>query len=294
MQDSQLTLACGRRLGYAEIGAPEGLPVMYFHGFPGSRLEAAFAGPTATSLGVRLIAADRPGIGMSDVRQGRTILDSANDARALADHLGLDAFSVLGVSGGAPYALACAFKLERRIRSAAIVSGVGPPAAIPGASLASTSGVGLRMVAAAPWLAIPFATVLGALARHASPVLLGMLSARVSHQDRLTLRNPGFRAILSASLRESFRSGNRGAVTELRLLSTPWGFDLSALRAPVHIWHGGKDRVVPISMGRFLEHALHDCRATYMREHGHYSLVHDCVEQILAHMTRRSPTRPSC
>ena len=136
--------------------------------------------------------------------------------------------------------------------------------------------------------------MLGALARHASPVLLGLLGARVSHHDRRVLRNREFRAVLAASMRESFRGGYRGAITELKLLSTAWGFDLSALSAPVHIWHGGKDRVVPISMGRFLERTLRNCQASYAREHGHYSLVHDCAEQILAHLTRRSPTQPSC
>lgn len=281
MRNKRLTLACGRRLAYAEFGSPNGISVMYFHGFPGSRLEAAFAERTAAFLGVRLIAVDRPGIGMSDDCHGRTILGCAQDIRELADNLGLGEFSILGVSGGAPYALACAFKLERRVRSVAIVSGVGPPEALPGASIASTSGIGLRTVAAAPWLALPLASVLGALARHASPVLLGMLSARVSHLDRQTLRDGEFRATLATSMREAFRNGRRGASMELKLLSMSWGFDLRELRVPVRIWHGGKDRVVPESMGRFLQQALPNCQATYLREHGHYSLIHDYTKQIL-------------
>lgn len=284
MRDNRLTLASGRRLAYGELGAPKGKPVMYFHGFPGSRLEAALACRAATSLGARIIAVDRPGIGMSDYCPGRTILGWANDVRELADELALDRFSVLGVSGGAPYALSCAFGLPHRVRSAAVVAGVGPPAAVRGASLVSTSGIGLRLVAAAPWLACLFATVLGALARHASPILLGILSARASHNDRQILREREFRSVLSTSMRESFRNGSRGAITDLQLLSMPWDFDLRALRVPVQIWHGGKDRVVPMSMGLFLEQTLPDCQATYPREHGHYSLVHDYVEQILAHV----------
>ena len=35
-----ITLPDGRQLGYAEYGNPEGKPIFYFHGFPGSRLEA--------------------------------------------------------------------------------------------------------------------------------------------------------------------------------------------------------------------------------------------------------------
>jgi pimeloyl-ACP methyl ester carboxylesterase len=284
MRDHRLTLACRRRLAYRELGVPQGKPVMYFHGFPGSRLEAVFACRAASALGVRVIAVDRPGMGMSDGFSGRTILGWADDVRELADRLALDEFSVLGVSGGAPYALACAFKLPQRVRSAAVVSGVGPPAAVRRASLASTSAIGLRLTAAAPWSAFLIATVLGALACRASPLLLAMLSARVSRHDRRTLRDPEFRTVLSTSMRESFRNGSRGAVTDLILLSMPWNFDLQELRVPVQIWHGGKDRVVPMSMGLFLEQTLPDCQATYAEEHGHYSLIHDYLERILAHV----------
>ena len=284
MNDRRLTLPGGRVLSYAEFGAPKGIPVIYCHGFPGSRLEAAFADRVASSLGARLIAVDRPGIGMSDYCAGRTILEWADDVRPLVDHLELKRFSVLGVSGGAPYALACAFKFPRRVRSAGIVSGIGPPAAVNGASLASTSGLGLRLTAAVPWSVILLSSVLGAVACHASPLLLALLSAKASELDRRILRDGEFRTILAASMREAFRNGPRGAATDLTLLSMPWDFELQELRVPVYIWHGGEDRVVPMSMGLFLEQALPDCRASYEQEHGHYSLIHDYAEQILSHV----------
>ncbi len=284
MKDRRLTLPGGRGLAYAEFGASKGIPVLYCHGFPGSRLEAAFADRVASTLGARLIAVDRPGIGMSDYCTGRTILGWAADVLYLVDHLELEQFSVLGVSGGAPYALACAFKLPQRVRSIAVVSGVGPPAAVSDASLASSSGLGLRLTVAAPWSAFLFSTVLGALACHASPILLAILGAKSSHHDRRTLRDGEFRTVLSTSMREAFRNGPRGAARDLTLLSLPWSFELQELRAPVHIWHGGEDRVVPMSMALFLEQALPDCQATYEQEHGHYSLVHDYAEQILSHV----------
>lgn len=284
MKDRRLTLPEGRGLSYAEFGVSKGIPVIYCHGFPGSRLEAAFADHVASTLGVRLIAVDRPGIGLSDYSAGRTILEWADDVCFLVDHLGLDQFSVLGVSGGAPYALACAFELPERVRSTAVVSGVGPPEAVSDASPASTSGLGLRLAARAPWLAFPFSIVLGTLARHASPLLLAILGTKASQPDRRVLRDGEFRTVLSASMREAFRNGPRGAATDLTLLSLPWNFALRELRTPVHIWHGERDRVVPMSMGLSLEQALPHCQATYEREHGHYSLVHDYVEQILSQM----------
>jgi len=109
--DTVLALADGRRLGYAEFGDPSGAPCLYFHFSPGSRLEpaAVFSGVRQAWLrGVRLVSADRPGFGLSDRQPARTLLDWPGDIAALADHLGIDRFAVLGASGGGAYALACA------------------------------------------------------------------------------------------------------------------------------------------------------------------------------------------
>ncbi len=64
-----LPLGDGRRLGYAYYGRPDGEPVFYFHGHPGSRLEARFAAQAAAGTGLRVIALDRPGYGLSDFQQ---------------------------------------------------------------------------------------------------------------------------------------------------------------------------------------------------------------------------------
>jgi len=281
MRENRLTLTCGRELAYAEFGAPDGLAVMYCHGFPGSRLEAEVAHRVARTLGIRLIAADRPGFGCSDASPARTLLGWAEDLRELADRLELDEFSMLGVSGGAPYALACAFALPRRIRSAAIVSGLAPRGALAGASRTSTSGLGLRITTRLPRSAQVIARVLSILACRASPLLFTIMSATAPRADRRALNDGKFRSSLAASMREAFRNGASGAATDLRLLCASWGFDLRSVNVPIRIWHGARDRVVPISMGRFLEQRLPDCLATYFKEHGHYSLVHDCADQIL-------------
>ena len=60
----QVTLPGGRRLAYAEFGPADEVPVLYFHGAPSGRLEPALIGAAALrDAGLRLIAADRPGVG---------------------------------------------------------------------------------------------------------------------------------------------------------------------------------------------------------------------------------------
>ena len=288
MRDGQLILSDGRRLTYAEIGGTTGHPAIYCHGFPGSRLEATFAEAAAARAGVRLVAIDRPGMGGSDHEPGRTLLDWADDVRAVADHLGIDGFDVIGVSGGAPYALACAATLPGRVRSAAIVSGVGPPEAVRGAPLMTTSGLALRLVGSAPWAASLVSHAARLLARHASSVTFALLTAWAPPPDRRMLRDRAFRDFLRASLREAFQSGARGAALDLQLLSATWPLDMAAIRAPIHLWHGDEDRVVPISMGRFLARVLPGCRATFVPGEGHYSLIGRHAGEILSALRESS------
>ena len=121
--DNFITLPDGRKLAYAEFGKPDGYPVLYFHGSPGSRLDPLLLGDEIFShFGLHVIAPDRPGIGQSDFQTNRGFSDWPNDVVFLADEVGLKQFSVLGTSGGCGYAAVCAAKIPDRLRSVVIVS----------------------------------------------------------------------------------------------------------------------------------------------------------------------------
>jgi pimeloyl-ACP methyl ester carboxylesterase len=128
-QDQQhLQLPDGRLLAYTEAGDPDGHPVLYCHGTPSSSVEWRLwdADDLATQLGLRVIIADRPGVGGSDHQPRRRITDWPADVEALADHLGLPRFSMLGYSGGCPYAVACAVLLPEQVTRVVLVGVVGP------------------------------------------------------------------------------------------------------------------------------------------------------------------------
>ncbi len=91
-----IQLSDGRTLAYLDIGNPEGRPLFYFHGGPGSRLEGLLFDELNQQLGIRMIALDRPGFGLSDFQKDRTYLDWSNDVSELADQLRIDQFAVLG------------------------------------------------------------------------------------------------------------------------------------------------------------------------------------------------------
>ena len=112
--DQTLKLKDGRTLGYIDLGNKDGKPLFHFHGFPGSRLEATILADRAIVKNIRVICIDRPGMGLSDFKENRTLLDWPDDVVELADALEIDKFAVEGISGGGPYAAACAYKIPDR------------------------------------------------------------------------------------------------------------------------------------------------------------------------------------
>ena len=279
--DGILPLPGGRRLGYAGYGDPEGAPLFAFHGTPGSRLMLALADRPARSLGLRLIAPDRPGFGRSDFQTGRTIADWPDDVCALADALGIGRFAVVGISGGGPYAAACAWKIPHRVSSIGIVSGVGP---LVGSGAAADLSRRHRLIfglaARSPRLARHLMEAARLGWRRFPDRLFARLVAWTPPQDRAIITRPDVRACLIEALMDAFRSGGRGVAHELVLFGSPWGFPLADIKVPVRLWHGEADALVPPAMGRRLAASIARCEAAFVQGAGHY-WVFDHIEELL-------------
>ena len=119
-------LSDGRSLSFARFGDPSGKPVFYFHGFPGSRFEAQSNHEAFLNAGIQILALDRPGIGHSTRKNKRKLLDWPDDVVEVAKILNLEKFSILGVSGGGPYALACARAIPGYLDKVTVACGLGP------------------------------------------------------------------------------------------------------------------------------------------------------------------------
>jgi pimeloyl-ACP methyl ester carboxylesterase len=269
-----LRLAGGRRLAYSQYGGPAGRPVLLFHGLPGSRLQIPPDIDQVASLGIRLIAVDRPGIGLSDALPTRSLGDWPGDVLALAHELHLRRFAVLGVSGGAPYAVACAWRLPQRTEAVAIVSGL-PPLDHPHATLE----LGRRhRVLLAVARRVPAALALTAwlgsqLARRGPRVYLNLMGGSLPANDRRILARPAVQAMLAADLAEAFRQGTAGVRREFELATRPWGFAPREIRVPATLWHGEEDSIVPIGVGRRLAAEIPDCRRHYLPGAGHFFII---------------------
>lgn len=276
-----LRLRDGRTLAYDEHGDPNGRPVFYFHGFPSCRLETEVLDDAAKRQRVRLIAFDRPGFGQSSPQPDRQIGDWASDVREAAEQLGIARFEVLGVSGGGPYASACAAKLPDLVGRAGIVSGWAPankPAATRGLPWLTRMTLAVwRRIPALVHMAIWW---LGLNAKVFPSLVLLAMRRRLPTVDQEIVGRPQMRTMERKVLRGVFRQGHKGPAHELVLFSRPWDFRVEDIGVPVLLWHGDVDKTVPISMGRYMESAIPNCTATYYAGEGHFLFV-DRMDEIL-------------
>lgn len=262
-------------VGIAEYGDQDGTPVLYCHGLPGSTVEAVAFDTAAADRGVRIVAVDRPGIGASAWSPRERVVDWAETAAAVADTLGLGRFGVLGVSGGGPYALACAYRYPDRVSTVVLVSSPAPLDSADKRALDADARKRRRvlmLLRRMPFLAGPVAARLAALV-HNPRGMAAMLGQMAAVDQRQVAEDPEVAIEMKANIAEAFASGSRGVATDFRLLTGPWGFPLTDIATPVHLWHGGADRNVPVCDSEHLAVALPNVKLHLVEDGGHLLFV---------------------
>ncbi len=285
-------LGDGRLLGFADYGDPAGPVVLFFHGEVGSRLLGRALHDAARERGLRVVSPDRPGAGFSDFLPGRAIADWPADVAELTGQLGIDRFAIVGVSAGAPYALACAWKLPERLAATVVVSPALPRSMVeqrPETPLLER--ILRRSAAQAPWTIRPVMTLLGQASRRSPEQSVDRMAASAGDADRDVFARPEIRSLLGQSIIETFRSGPGGVAHDLRLLSADWGIPFDAVSAEITIVRGGSDsELTADSVGRLADALPHaELRAVPGAGH-HLALAHP--DQVLdAVATSRSKDR---
>lgn len=268
-----LSLPDGRRLGISERGTADGLPLLFFHGFAGSRLQCPDDGGAA-ALGVRLIAVDRPAVGLSDRKAGRRPIDWADDVRALADALDLNRFAIMAWSAGAPHALACGYALSDRVLAIGLASPMGRWFMGPGATRnVSAESRGLATLARfAPWaLRLVLAPLRRRLLRSPHRAIEDRIR-RLPAKDQAILADPAVRRLLIETAGEGFRQGIWGVYDDTLAVARPWGFEPGAVQTPVWIWQGDADTSVLPALAQELAGKLPHCSFSLLPGEGHFLL----------------------
>jgi pimeloyl-ACP methyl ester carboxylesterase len=274
-----LRLRDGRTLTYSIYGDPSGTPLLHCHGGLVCRLDIASADKAAKTLGIRIIAPDRPGVGRSDRRVGRTLLDWVDDACELLGHHDIDQFATIGWSMGGQYALALAHVLGSRVDTVTVVAGCPP---LDNAStFDALSALDKRLTRMSkknkPAARATFAAMRN-MARHLPNQFVKASARNLGPHDTRVVERPatGYAAMMVEGLRQT-----KGAVDEYLVFVEPWGFELDDITTPVRVWWGDQDRLVSKSLIDALVKPLPACELTVVPDAGHF-VAFDRWRDVLA------------
>lgn len=255
--DVLVPLADGRRMAVDDRGDPNGTPVLYVHGTPDSRLARHPDDAVAAAAGVRLIAADRPGIGGSDPDPAATPASVADDLAAVLDALEVAEAGVLSWSAGSLFSLAFAGAHAARCRRLVLAAPLVPADGYDDPTVVDGADDGRRLFAdahrglhpdevgdeLAPWLVPP--VIDDATARE---LLAGSIAALADI--------PGAGDQLAVAVRASVAHGHVGVAREIAAQAVPLAPLLDRIGADVRIHVGADDTVTPPAMATWIGRRL--------------------------------------
>ena len=275
----------GAVVAFQEYGVPNGVPVLFCHGWPSSCTMARLTDEPARDLGIRIISLDRPGISGSSLQPDRKLSDWPRVVERIVEHLGVREFRILAISGGAPYAYATAVAMPQRVQAIAIVGGAPPMAEL-------VDGEGLLPLYR--WMLALYRTRPRLLRRlfhlvrpvlslrppvRFRPLLLKMLMLRQC--DAESLRDAAAFEAIFESQRRAWRSSAEGVMADAQIYAQPWGFAIEDVRVPVRLWHGKEDRAFSVHLAEQVAKRLPNCKARFVDDAGHYSLPIRHMREIL-------------
>jgi pimeloyl-ACP methyl ester carboxylesterase len=273
-QVAYIQMKDGRRLSYYQYGAKDGIPTFFCHG-TGSHIHVMLFHKAAEKFGYRIIVPDRPGIGLSEFYGNRKILDGAGDIAALADHLGIDKFGVIGISGGGPTLLACAHLLAPRLKFVVDLACAVPLYADPSA-LKELGRIDRIFAKLGTWLPlclfqIPFALLGLQQTMLKSPQAFAkMMQSSMCKADMELFKDKNLQYLFMRDFQELFKQGSKGPSLDAQLIYHPWGFDVHDIKCHVDIRQGSEDRWIPQSFSRYLAGVLPNAKLYMIPGQGHF------------------------
>jgi pimeloyl-ACP methyl ester carboxylesterase len=271
-----ITTPDGRDLEVVSAGPEDGRCFLWHSGTPSAAGIFAPALAEAVKRGLRFVTFSRPGYATSTARPGRTVGDVAGDVTVILDALGFDSFFCAGQSGGGPHALACAALLPERVLATATLAGVAP---WPADGLDWLTGMGpenLEEFGASikgPEALTPFLEADAAHLRDVQPAdVAAALGGLVSDIDKSALIGE-YAEYVTAGFHRAVSNGIAGWRDDDIAFMQPWGFDPSAITTPVAVWHGGEDRMVPVTHGVWLASHIAGAEQHLLPPEGHLSLA---------------------
>jgi pimeloyl-ACP methyl ester carboxylesterase len=230
-----------------------------------------------------LIAVDRPGFGGSDLLPGLTFGGWAADVAELADGLGLERFAMVGLSGGGPWAAACAALIPERLAAVGIASSRAlaeynvreRPQAVDELNEDDREEFELVRELGPDEAAKRLTPGYEEWTRGLLEQPERMLASREQRPDgdKWLSDDQMHVDLLLEAFREFARQGPLGNVWESVALLQPWDFLLADIPIPVHLWHGEQDPRVRLVTQEFAAETIPDARLTVWPDAGHFGIA---------------------
>lgn len=293
-QRLDIKLPEGRTVQVLAAGPADGLPFVFHTGTPAGLVQYQPINDAAAKTGLRCVMYSRPGYGGSDPRPGRRVADAAGDVAAILDHLGAGDFVTAGWSGGGPHALACAALLPERCLAAATIAGVAPYSAagldwLDG--MAEENVVEFRAAASgADGLTVFLDEAAAQLRDVTAAQIAETFGGLVTAPDKAALSG-GFADYFADSTKAAVAKGTAGWRDDDLAFVADWGFALKDITAPVTVWQGDEDAMVPLGHGQWLASHIAGARARLVEGEGHLSLVTGFIDAICADLAEAAQRR---
>lgn len=282
---------CGGALEILRLGQPGGTPLLFFHGWPSSLCQAMPWDQPAREAGFELISVNRPGIGRSTPRPGMRIADWPTVTAQLLEALGLERAGAVGVSGGAPFALACGALAPEHFPQISVICGAPP---LGGDYQPWRADMAKVYQLLGGWVE-KHPKTMERMMRVSAPAL-GLRSPRWVYQLGSRGLCAGDREVVSSrelaewsigSFQGAMRSGGRSVLEEGQRYLGDWGFRLDEVRVPVSVWHGAGDRNFSWTLAQRVAESLPQGKLELREDDGHYSIAVRRVPEVLADLRWR-------
>ena len=286
----------GAVIAFKTYGDPNGVPVIFCHGWPSSCTMARLTDEPARELGIRIVSPDRPGISGSSLQLDRKLSDWPRVVQRIVAQLGISEFRVLAISGGAPYAYATAIAMPERVQGIAIVGGAPPMAELLDAEgllplyrwMLALYRTRPRLLRRFFHLARPVLSLRPPM--RFRPLVLKMLMLRPC--DAESLRDDAAFEAIFESQRRAWRGSAEGVMADAQIYAQPWGFAIEDVRVPVWLWHGKEDRAFSVHLAEEVANRLPNCKAHFVDDAGHYSLPIRHMREILQDLISNDDPSP--
>jgi pimeloyl-ACP methyl ester carboxylesterase len=282
----KIALTDGRALEYLDLGDPDGRPVVYLHGTPGTAGCAALLDEAARRRAVRLVAVSRPGYGASTTSVPG-LSSVARDVGELVSTLGIGELAVWGTSGGGPYALAVGALLPDLVTRIAVAAGPAPYQQVAPEVLDAEDVRALELLASGdadgavaqvmPGVRRAFDAVHRLPPGEFAEAFAGMAPANEDYFDS----RPAEGATMFADVHRALERYD-GLIRDNLSWLGPWDVELGAVAAPTALHYGQTDAMVPTVHGEWLDARLPTAVLTIHAGAGHGDITFGLAEEILS------------